>query len=735
MASADSSENPSEAHLNTLQWQRLVRSTAAPCVPTSHGTAGLWADLEDPNVAGDSKESVERVCTHLQQQVDAGVASWSQLHGSEGQCANCGCHTRRVPGGKLSKCSGCRMVYYCGKECQASHWKKGHKRVCKPAGETPDDYKDGNRSSIAHNSTQRASDPTASSDARNFLGQLPDRGDSSQDVLQRASPWAMSAHFFTSGKDAPMMQLAWRLLHEGDCFKNHFQQILSLPDKHWPTGKQVERKELVGAIIQQLQPLLYCFYAHAGRRTREAAKNRGKDHEEGILLLESHGSPVEDLIGPQQVSGGRVVTLHYLSGPGKLKYFDEYCKANKGLQSKTQLLQSCRNLAGMLAVQAAFAHNQGGEHSFKACGRRFQGLAPPGARCFAQTSMGLPRQADSEDSSYMAMEAILSDVELRAAQALEIDLSTGKVLAVDFDPANFRTFTCIDEHPTSDHMVQRSTPLPHAAPSMPDEAGDEGSEIEEPVEDSQKQVGKKKKRRGKKATKQPVPGQVDHQAMTDMYLRNCDVVYDGLQGLADQGVLQDLHRRLPNDPQKAMQEAPGGFGAKYQAFILKYLPLLGAFAAARHKSQGKGALFLLSRCHWVDLLDMRDAGHHKSLDRHLLALWGCERKSSRDTLSIDMLRARAKDWTTSLRGCLDACSDRLSFPVVLMADPPADHLPEELLHHCRVSRSRITEALVNVAVVPFVDYNSLLDEARTLGLDKMEVFALNLDRNETAPTD
>jgi hypothetical protein len=32
--------------------------------------------------------------------------------------------------GKGHKCSGCRMAYYCGKACQAQHWKQ-HKPVCK----------------------------------------------------------------------------------------------------------------------------------------------------------------------------------------------------------------------------------------------------------------------------------------------------------------------------------------------------------------------------------------------------------------------------------------------------------------------------------------------------------------------------------------------------------------------------------------------------------------------------
>lgn len=40
------------------------------------------------------------------------------------RCENCG-----MPAD--SKCSGCKIVYYCTRECQTSHWKGGHKLECK----------------------------------------------------------------------------------------------------------------------------------------------------------------------------------------------------------------------------------------------------------------------------------------------------------------------------------------------------------------------------------------------------------------------------------------------------------------------------------------------------------------------------------------------------------------------------------------------------------------------------
>ncbi len=36
--------------------------------------------------------------------------------------------------GRLSKCSGCGITKYCGRDCQVAHWKGGHKAECKALG-------------------------------------------------------------------------------------------------------------------------------------------------------------------------------------------------------------------------------------------------------------------------------------------------------------------------------------------------------------------------------------------------------------------------------------------------------------------------------------------------------------------------------------------------------------------------------------------------------------------------
>ena len=48
---------------------------------------------------------------------------------SRWECANCSLPEQ--PGVALRPCSRCKLVRYCGTECQAQHWKKGgHKLFC-----------------------------------------------------------------------------------------------------------------------------------------------------------------------------------------------------------------------------------------------------------------------------------------------------------------------------------------------------------------------------------------------------------------------------------------------------------------------------------------------------------------------------------------------------------------------------------------------------------------------------
>lgn len=48
---------------------------------------------------------------------------------SDGKCTNC-----REAGGLMQKCGRCKRVAYCTKECQVTHWKSEHKKICRAPG-------------------------------------------------------------------------------------------------------------------------------------------------------------------------------------------------------------------------------------------------------------------------------------------------------------------------------------------------------------------------------------------------------------------------------------------------------------------------------------------------------------------------------------------------------------------------------------------------------------------------
>lgn len=45
-------------------------------------------------------------------------------------CANCGKPKEQAKNGRLSRCTKCKVMQYCSKECQLQHWRAGHKIDC-----------------------------------------------------------------------------------------------------------------------------------------------------------------------------------------------------------------------------------------------------------------------------------------------------------------------------------------------------------------------------------------------------------------------------------------------------------------------------------------------------------------------------------------------------------------------------------------------------------------------------
>jgi hypothetical protein len=79
--------------------------------------------------SGDSGGSVGTSKADVDSPIDPERAHELRITAASGKyeavCAQCG------KGGKLLKCSACKSVAYCGKECQAAAWKGGHKKKCK----------------------------------------------------------------------------------------------------------------------------------------------------------------------------------------------------------------------------------------------------------------------------------------------------------------------------------------------------------------------------------------------------------------------------------------------------------------------------------------------------------------------------------------------------------------------------------------------------------------------------
>ena len=50
----------------------------------------------------------------------------------ENTCTNCEVYGWKQPEGKVTlRCTGCKLFFYCSKECQQEHWKKTHRQHCK----------------------------------------------------------------------------------------------------------------------------------------------------------------------------------------------------------------------------------------------------------------------------------------------------------------------------------------------------------------------------------------------------------------------------------------------------------------------------------------------------------------------------------------------------------------------------------------------------------------------------
>ena len=92
-----------------------------------HAEAMRWWHKAAAQGHTGAKENIKMLEDHLHASTAAAPAA-SSPH----TCANCGAAETAGGSVALKPCSRCKAVVYCGKECQAAHWKGGgHKAVCK----------------------------------------------------------------------------------------------------------------------------------------------------------------------------------------------------------------------------------------------------------------------------------------------------------------------------------------------------------------------------------------------------------------------------------------------------------------------------------------------------------------------------------------------------------------------------------------------------------------------------
>jgi hypothetical protein len=108
---------------------RRTPSSQAPAVSTAVADTGRGGCP-----AGGSSQASARAAAGASTSVAAAPATAATGSGGGGSsskvkpskpCAHC---KQAFP--KLLRCTRCRGVSYCSKECQVAHWKAGHKKVC-----------------------------------------------------------------------------------------------------------------------------------------------------------------------------------------------------------------------------------------------------------------------------------------------------------------------------------------------------------------------------------------------------------------------------------------------------------------------------------------------------------------------------------------------------------------------------------------------------------------------------
>lgn len=433
-----------------------------------------------------------------------------------------------------------------------------------------------------------------------------------------------------------------------------------------------------------------------------ALANSGKGV--GKIVVECLGDNLEKLVGTEaNLTKPRIITLHYLTNKQFPGYLEKYCEATSQTAQLTEIRQMVpaaieelkKNMKGnrITPLVMVYKHKQDGAESY--------GFTTSGVQALT------PEARESAD----LLKEILDDAGLRNCQMMQIDLSSGNVMAFDADAKSF-------------DLASAANALPTIGENNNSEASGKSKlqcqgcgEIKSKEAFSKAQLKVKAKARCADC----VAGKMAGPSLSSSLAPPAE----------DGDTIAPLPTKKVSVADQLMQQT--------QRFVAEFFQVLQPFAAAKSASTGKGALFVFSRSPPADLLclDKQKCRHpeiaklhlcaHGDADRQFVVAWGgwIEQVGG---FSATQLCANMKDSTKNLNDTLSRAKIDVSFPLVICCDPSGAMFPKEVSEAVREPKMRTAQQTgVFSVTVGFSDYSAMCDAGAHLS--QLNMLDLNMDRD------
>jgi len=415
----------------------------------------------------------------------------------------------------------------------------------------------------------------------------------------------------------------------------------------------------------------------------------GTSGDQGKIVVECVGDSLEKLVGTEaDFTRPRVVTLHYFTSSQFPTYLEKYCEGTAQTAQLSQLRQLVPAAYAALQKDAGanritpmvlvYKHKQDGEDSF------------------GFTTSAVPALTEDARESSDVMKEILDDAGLRNCQMMQVDLTSGNVMAFDADARRFK-HTAITTKSALPAIGENSTQGSTGKSKLLCQGC---AELKDKSCYSKAQLKAKAKARCSEcvASNTTAPGATQEKSV---------------QG-------DDILRQT-------------------QAFIAEFSPVIQLFAAAKSAATGKGAVFIFSRSPPADLLcvNKQSCRHpelsklhlctHGNADRQFVVAWGSWIEQV-GLLSARQLTVNMKDSTKALNDTLSRCKIDASFPLVICSDPSGEMFPPEIAPAVRepLRKTAETTAVLSVSC-KYVDYQAMSRAGDQLAQNN--IVDLNMDRN------